>query len=69
LVKERKWASDQKIEESDDGAIMHFTSTQYYKVLEWILSQGRTAKPLEPEVLVKDWRNHIAEMAKLAEIQ
>jgi predicted DNA-binding transcriptional regulator YafY len=68
-VKERQWAADQKIEESDDDtAIITFASTQYYKVLEWMLSRGCTARPLEPAVLVKDWKNHISKMAELTEV-
>jgi predicted DNA-binding transcriptional regulator YafY len=66
-VRERKWAADQVIEETDDGVVITFSSTQYYKVLEWILSQGCYAKPLEPEVLVRDWKLHAAGMAKTAE--
>jgi predicted DNA-binding transcriptional regulator YafY len=67
-VKERKWAGDQVIKETDDGVTITFTSTQYNKVLEWVLSRGCTAKPLEPEVLVKDRKLNINEMKKLAEV-
>ena len=67
-VQERKWAEDQKIEETDDGVIITFTSPQYQKVLEWVLSRGCTAQPFAPENLVKDWRRHISEMRKLAKI-
>jgi predicted DNA-binding transcriptional regulator YafY len=65
-VRERQWAADQKIEETDDGVVIHFSSTQYHKILEWVLSRGCTARPLEPESLVKDWKRHVAEMAKMA---
>jgi predicted DNA-binding transcriptional regulator YafY len=65
-VRERRWAADQIIEETDDGTVIAFTSTQYYKVLEWALSQGCYAKPLEPEVLIRDWKIHVTEMAKTA---
>ena len=67
-VEERKWAEDQKIEEADDGVIMTFTSTQYNKVLDWVLSRGCTAKPYAPEKLVNDWQRHIKEMVKLTKI-
>jgi predicted DNA-binding transcriptional regulator YafY len=63
-VKERRWADDQKIADSGGSAVISFTSTQYYKVLEWVLSRGCMAKPLEPGQLVKDWHWHIREMRK-----
>jgi predicted DNA-binding transcriptional regulator YafY len=65
-VKDRQWASDQKITETDDGIIVTFTSTQFDKVVEWVLSRGGTARPLEPELLVNVWRNNIEEMRKTA---
>ena len=67
-VRERQWAEDQEIDETDDGVVMYFTSTQYSKVLEWVLSRGATARPFAPEKLVSDWRRHITEMHKLAKI-
>jgi predicted DNA-binding transcriptional regulator YafY len=66
LVREQKWAADQVIEESADGAVVSFTGTQYDKVLEWVLSRGRQAKPLKPEQLVNDWKLHIKGMQKMA---
>jgi predicted DNA-binding transcriptional regulator YafY len=63
-VQERKWAADQVVKETDEGVIITFTSTQYNKVLEWVLSRGRTAKPLEPKQLVEDWKHHAAGMRK-----
>ncbi|MFP3040563.1 WYL domain-containing protein [Treponema primitia] len=65
-VEERKWAADQVIEETEEGTVITFTSTQYEKVLEWVLSRGCTAKPLEPEDLVRDWKWHAARMRKMA---
>jgi predicted DNA-binding transcriptional regulator YafY len=65
-VKDRKWAEDQKIVEADDGIIVTFTSSQFDKVLEWVLSRGCTALPLEPESLVDAWRRNIGEMRKMA---
>jgi predicted DNA-binding transcriptional regulator YafY len=65
---ERKWAADQTIEETAGGVIIGFTSSQYDKVLEWVLSRGCLAMPLEPEDLVEDWKNHVEEMRRLAEI-
>jgi predicted DNA-binding transcriptional regulator YafY len=65
-VQERQWAEDQKIKETEDAAIIDFTSTQYSKVLEWVLSRGCTARPLAPKKLVNDWRRHSREMQKMA---
>jgi predicted DNA-binding transcriptional regulator YafY len=67
-VQERQWADDQKIEKEDDGVVMTFTSTQYVKVLEWVLSRGGTAIPFSPKPLVDDWRKHIREMRRLAKV-
>jgi predicted DNA-binding transcriptional regulator YafY len=67
-VRERKWAADQIIEETEDEVIITFTSTQYSKILEWVLSRGCLAQPLEPAILVEDWKSNITEMQKLAEI-
>jgi predicted DNA-binding transcriptional regulator YafY len=64
-VRERQWAEDQKIAETEEAVVIDFTSTQYTKVLEWVLSQGCAARPLEPEKLVNDWRWHIEEMKKM----
>ncbi|GHU04606.1 hypothetical protein AGMMS49960_20500 [Betaproteobacteria bacterium] len=66
-VRERRWALNQVIEETDDGVIISFTSTQYNKVLEWVLSQGCLAMPLEPKKLVADWELHIEEMMKMVQ--
>jgi predicted DNA-binding transcriptional regulator YafY len=66
-VKDLKWAEDQNIKETDDGVIITFTSTQFDKVVEWVLSRGCTALPLEPESLVDVWRQNIEEMQKMAD--
>jgi hypothetical protein len=52
--------------ETDDGVVITFTSTQFEKVAEWVLSRGGTACPLEPELLVDTWRSNIDEMRKMA---
>jgi predicted DNA-binding transcriptional regulator YafY len=65
-VRERQWAADQKIEETDDGVVVRFSSAQYDKALEWVLSRGSAARPLAPEALVNDWKHHVAEMAIMA---
>jgi len=65
-LKERKWADDQEITETENGVIVSFTSTQFDKVVEWMLSRGSAARPLEPELLVAAWKKNIEEMQKLA---
>jgi hypothetical protein len=44
---------------------MSFTSNQYGKVLEWLLTRGSHAYPVEPAELVADWKAQVAEMAAL----
>jgi predicted DNA-binding transcriptional regulator YafY len=61
-VKERKWAADQEINETEDGLVIEFTSTQYDRVLEWVLSRGADAFPLEPAEMVEEWKGHIRKM-------
>jgi predicted DNA-binding transcriptional regulator YafY len=68
-VMDRQWAADQKITEIGDGVIITFTSTQFEKVAEWVLSRGSTARPLEPELLVNVWRSNIEEMRKMTRIK
>jgi predicted DNA-binding transcriptional regulator YafY len=63
-VKERKWASDQKIKETKNGLVIEFTSTQYDRVLEWVLARGADAYPLKPAELVEDWKEHVRGMMK-----
>jgi predicted DNA-binding transcriptional regulator YafY len=65
FVEERQWAADQKIIEKDDRITIEFTSTQYDKVLRWVLSCGCNAVPQKPKKLVDDWKQHINEMKKL----
>jgi predicted DNA-binding transcriptional regulator YafY len=65
-VMDRQWADDQKIAETEDGIIVTFTSTQFEKVTEWVLSRGCSARPLEPELLVNTWQSHIEDMRKMA---
>ena len=66
VVKERKWAENQIIKEEDSKTIIEFDSTQFLKIKAWVLSNGCNAKPLEPEWLVKEWKKHAVEMAKMA---
>jgi predicted DNA-binding transcriptional regulator YafY len=65
-ARERQWAADQRIEEFTEKGktcvTLEFTSGQYEKVLEWVLSRGGNALPLEPPELVADWSGHIETM-------
>lgn len=63
---ERQWAADQEISDIDGGIRLEFTSTQYDKVLKWVLSCGCNAVPQKPQKLVDDWKLHIREMRKMA---
>ena len=67
-ISENKWADDQILETTENKTILTFTSSQDDKILEWILSCGSDAKPIEPEVFVHRWKDKICEMAKLAGI-
>ena len=62
---ERQWADDQKIIKIDKGIRIEFTSTQYHKVLQWVLSNGSNVVPLKPKRLVDDWKWQIQKMRKL----
>ena len=62
---ERQWAADQKIIDIDGGVTIDFSSTQYEKVLKWVLSNGSGVIPKKPQKLINDWRWHIQEMRKL----
>ena len=63
---ERQWAEDQKIKKIEKGITLEFTSTQYSKVLQWVLSSGCYAVPRKPKRLVDDWKWHVKEMGKQA---
>ena len=68
-AQDRQWAKDQKITETNDGVIVSFSSTQFEKVAEWVLSRGCTARPLEPELLVSVWRGNVEQMQKMGETE
>ena len=65
-VTERLWAEDQKTEETPYGIKLSFTSNQFDRVLDWILSQGADARPLAPKELVESWKDIIKNMYELA---
>jgi predicted DNA-binding transcriptional regulator YafY len=62
---ERQWAADQKITKIDEGILFEFSSTQYGKVLSWVLSCGSNAIPRQPQELVDDWKAEIKRMRDL----
>ena len=67
VVKERKWAENQTITESDCKTTIEFDSTQFLKIKAWVLSNGCNAKPIAPAWLVKEWKRHAGEMGKMVE--
>lgn len=64
-IKGRTWGEFQEIKKVKDGYILEFEATQYLPILRWVLSWGPDVKPLEPEKLVRDWKQKIREMASL----
>ena len=67
-IKENKWAYDQELKETSDKTVLSFTSSQDDKILEWVLSCGADARPVEPSDFVTRWKEKIREMANLAEV-
>ena len=65
-IKERLWADDQKIKETKNGIEISFTSNQFDRVLDWVLSLTPRARPLAPKALVDRWTKAIREAAKIA---
>ena len=64
-IKTYKWADDQQFKTQRDGSVvMTFTSNQYYLVLNWLLSHGRNATPLEPKTLVEEWKENVRAMVR-----
>jgi predicted DNA-binding transcriptional regulator YafY len=50
------------------GVTLSFSSAQYGKVLELVLSSGRDALPLEPPELVRDWLENVRDMERRAKL-
>lgn len=69
MIKDCIWADDQIIYDDNtrNCTTIEFSSTQFLKIEEWILSQGCYAKPIEPQWLVEDWKGHVREMWKMVE--
>lgn len=66
IAKDTVWADDQTIKdnEKENSTTISFTSTQAYKFLEWTLSQGKNAVPVEPDWLVEEWIDHVKGMSQ-----
>ena len=62
-IKDHKWADDQTFEELDEeDVIIRFSSCQFSKVKELVLSLGSGAKPLAPKRLVNEWKKEVTDM-------
>jgi len=64
-ITERQWAADQKITNNDEVITIEFSSSQYDKIIKWVLSFGCYAVPKKPKKLVDDWNWHVLEMRKI----
>ena len=64
-MKNHKLADNQTFKEDDESTTVSFTSSQFDKVLELILSWGRQAEPLSPDRLVKRWEEEVLAMAEM----
>ena len=63
-IKNHKWADDQTFTEDEESTTITFSSSQFEKVFESMLSWGRQAEPLAPARLVKRWKEEILAMAE-----
>jgi predicted DNA-binding transcriptional regulator YafY len=63
-IKTHKWADDQSFTEDEESTTITFSSSQFEKVFESMLSWGRQAEPLAPSSLVKRWKEEILAMAE-----
>ena len=68
-VKECVWADNQELVDytDEEKTRMTFSSTQWLKVLEWVLSQGANAIPVSPDWFVDEWKSAVGGMAENAE--
>ena len=64
-MKSHKLADDQTFKEDDESTTITFSSSQFERVLEFILGWGHQAEPLAPARLVKRWKEEILAMAEL----
>lgn len=65
-VKSFIWVENQEITDCEEKDVtrISFTSSQYLPVLEWVLSQGKNAKPLAPQWFVDRWKEEIRGMVQ-----
>ena len=63
-IKNHKWADDQTFTEDEESTTITFSSSQFEKVFESMLSWGRQAEPLAPARLVKRWKEEILAMVE-----
>ena len=63
-MKNHKLADDQTFKEDEESTIVSFSSSQFEKILELILSWGRQAEPLAPTRLVDRWKEEILAMVE-----
>ena len=65
-LKERKWHPSQQIEENPDGsAVLSLTVNHLLELKRWILSWGSMAHVLEPQSLIEELKQTIAEMKNI----
>ena len=64
-IKHHKWADDQNFTEDEESTTIIFSSSQFEKVFETMLSWGRQAQPLAPARLVKRWKEEIKAMSEM----
>ncbi len=64
-IKNHKWADDQTFVEDEESTTISFSSSQFEKVLEAMLSWGSQAQPLSPARLVKRWKEEIKAMSEM----
>lgn len=63
-ISERQWHRNQEIVQNYDGSvILSFATNSLFEVKRWVLSWGRSARVLEPAVLVKQIADEIQEMS------
>lgn len=65
-IKSFVWVENQEITDCEEKDVtrISFTSSQYLPVLEWVLSQGKNAKPLAPQWFVDRWKEEIRGMVQ-----
>lgn len=54
-------ADDEKIMEDDERGVttVTFSSTQHYRIVEWMLSFGYRARPVSPDWFVDIWKEEV----------